>query len=114
MTHQQILERAIQEAAGYNPNTPHFAHPLEEYEWVDADKSWHHGDDRIGLYEIIYQHSFAKALWGESPHDLFIIGKEGNGNFTSVNHPMPSWAYYLQHMVTANDPIKYLGENMLE
>lgn len=51
---------------------------------------------------LIFNHDFAKALW--PPDDETLEG------FTSTDNPM--WQYHLQQMVIAQDPIKYLSENI--
>lgn len=51
--------------------------------------------------ELIFDHGFAKALWGEEPY---------------IEFPYPpnlrSWQYHLREMVVSDDPIRYLGEHM--
>jgi hypothetical protein len=61
--------------------------------------------------DVIFNHDFAKALWGEGQitnrYDAFpdVNGMYGhNGKI--------SWKLHLQMMVIADDPIKYLGENL--
>lgn len=46
--------------------------------------------------DIIYNHGFAKALWGDH----------------LATQTKQAWQYHLQQMVVADDPIKYLGENL--
>lgn len=64
----------------------------------------------IPVFELIYGHQFAKALWGEDTQ----LGWE----FECDNCLLPTmdwlkaWEFHLQAMVIANDPIKYLGENI--
>lgn len=55
--------------------------------------------------DIIFNHNFAKALWGEDNHTLnFPEGK--------IHMQSPLWQYHLQQMVISENPIKYLGENL--
>ncbi len=57
---------------------------------------------------IIFNHEFAKALWGEAfivSHAVNSIGQHGSWH-------SPEWQHRLQQMVIAEDPIKYLGEHM--
>lgn len=56
------------------------------------------------LHEVIFSHDFAKALWGEEPNDIT------NGDDDLFKAPW--WKYHLAHMVIADDPIEYLGENL--
>src|SRR5258708_2424084 len=65
--------------------------------------------------QIIFNHEFAKALWGESLiHDIITRNYERDMTmyadrlFLDVNN----WQFHLQQMVIAEDPIKYLGENI--
>lgn len=55
---------------------------------------------------IIFNHNFAKALWGDN--GTTIQGLKCSGDEGVV----PYWAYNLQQMVIAENPIKYLGENI--
>lgn len=52
---------------------------------------------------IIYNHDFAKALWGEEVDVSLAL----SGMDTTI-----PWEYHLQQMVIANDPIEYLGANI--
>lgn len=56
-----------------------------------SNKCCEYDKSKIRYYDIIYNHDFAKALWGEKP-----LG----------------WRYHLQMMVVADDPIEYLGEHL--
>jgi hypothetical protein len=106
MTDKEILEKAIQKAAGYDISVPHFAHPLEKYEWNDEKRYWYLGDIVIPLFEIIYQHDFAKALW-DTRTDL----EHRITDMYTLKH-YALWEWHLMNMVLSNDPIKYLGENI--
>lgn len=52
----------------------------------------------------IFDHDFAKALWGEN----FAIFPYGNAK--AIGNV--AWAYHLQEMVMADDPMKYLEEHI--
>ena len=57
----------------------------------------------------------ARALWGEElHHETFIVPKELNKRFAGTRNLdiKPMWQYHLREMVIADDPIKYLGENI--
>lgn len=112
MTDQEILEKAIQKAIGsgwnFSGNNTEAAiavvykddyfgnDPCFEIDWKGS-----FGKERRSIEEIIFNHDFAKALWGK---DLY------------VEFPNPpnfdSWQYHLREMVISDDPIKYLGEHM--
>ena len=103
MTNKEILEKAIQKAidGGYN---------LDKFFVQDASRIiCSYSDLHICLcYEqIIYQHSFAKALWGETTEYEIPSVAEGKHNWVKV-----AWQYHLQQMVISEDPIQYLGENI--
>lgn len=59
-------------------------------------------EDEAGL---VYNHDFAKALWGEEEHTLHF--PEGE-----IHRQSPVWQYHLQQMVIAADPIQYLGMHL--
>lgn len=77
---------------------------------------------------LVLDHDLAKALWGEDwacewyghpmgGGDLFCCHDDDRGTVTSVCGAAKSvrlkvWQYHLQQMVVADDPIKYLGENI--
>ena len=60
---------------------------------------------------VIFDHGFAKAIWSE-------IKPLENGEYPPEaimykGKPMwEPWKYYLQQMVIAENPIKYLGEHL--
>ena len=56
-------------------------------------------------YAIIYDHDFAKALWGTQNH-VYSIGAIRKGTIKQ------DWKHHLQMMVVADDPITYLGEHL--
>jgi hypothetical protein len=49
--------------------------------------------------QLIYNHDFARALWGEGPADQDLPA-------------MHKWEEHLMHMVIAKDPIAYLAEHI--
>lgn len=56
--------------------------------------------------QLIFDHNFAKALWGEEDSDRWKI--PSGATVIAMKH----WQVMLQQMVIADDPIKYLGENI--
>ncbi|WP_439946479.1 hypothetical protein [Streptomyces sp. BBFR109] len=102
MNQQQILERAMQKAndGGWSPA----GLPMNLADTLHWLRNW-------STRDIIFNHDFAKALWGETT------------DYTVVNMPYPDtppraylyqngYKYHLQQMVIADDPIKYLSENV--
>ena len=112
MTHEQILERAIQKAVdgGWSDVL------LDSWEWNPwtkklVEETYEQFDSRP-VYAFIFNHDFAKALWGEA--DKF-TDKELQELYhaTHIDEVMwPTWKYHLQQMVIADEPIKYLGEHL--
>lgn len=118
MTNTEILEKAIQKAidGGW------------KQEWLllhgntknkdEVFKKWLHNvmdgydgyrniyydyDEFICISEIIFNHDFAKALWGEEIIDWV-------NDFDSLC--FSKWQSNLMKMVISEDPIKYLGDNI--
>lgn len=96
MTNQQILEKAIQKAMenGWNFVS----------NWYVSGRyiKWKVNKDKYVVRDaesIIFDHEFAKALWGEE-------------DMLDGDEYIPAWQAYLRAMVIAEDPIKYLGENL--
>lgn len=92
MNHQAILNKAINKA---------------------TKGGWTHDVYYDGGYPyyMIWQHDFAKALWGETKplengeYPPQVIMYKGEPMW----HP---WKHHLREMVVADDPIEYLGENI--
>jgi len=61
---------------------------------------------------FIFDHDFAKALWGDQ-RDIDSPMSVGPRGVVSIHNLRP-WQYHLQQMVIAEDPIKYLGEHLNE
>lgn len=97
MEHQQILERAIRKAIDGG--------------WEDDNHYTHDGAEKFAKYMLhwdatehyIFNHDFAKALWGEE--DKMIID-------TGDRTWWQPWQSHLREMVVAADPIKYLGDHL--
>ena len=112
MNDKEILEKAIQKAIDGGWDTTHFdtlktsyKHP-DESEFHDLLGAWHN----ISPLDVIFNHDFAKALWGEG-----IIQSRVSDVFGSEPDRVTrkrAWTYHLQAMVISDDPIKYLGDNL--
>lgn len=106
MSNQEILTKAIEKAiaGGFDPT------PLEWDKDTSAEKLAQYYSTCCTIneaYELFYNHDFAKALWGDNDDDRMVIIGETNWR----KWPLP-WQYHLQKMVIADDPIKYLGDNI--
>lgn len=85
--------------------------------------------DGMGLfYEypvIIFNHDFAKALWGEDRYDRKVIDVPARF-YSTYQHPIipreahtrrvrvkvHGWQHHLQQMVIADDPLRYLADHL--
>lgn len=118
VTNQEILEKAIQKAIdggwklGWMDRRPvvswgaQYATDYDEGEGVMV--FGYHAKSNASqwffpLKELIFNHDFAKAVFGDEPYYRF----DGD----TLDTPR-QWQYHLQQMVIAEDPIKYLGENV--
>lgn len=133
-THQQILEKALLKAHrnGWKPLNK---------DWKNVEVQQWQGGGMVGiallytegaaavhwvreLEGIIFNHDFAKALWGNG---TILTTPSMFGKLTRVHMGLPvakpepstkealivrGWHYHLQQMVIAEDPIAYLGENI--
>lgn len=111
MTNQEILEKAIQKAIDGGWDAPYRLHEIVypthrsnwEIRWLQEGQSWDY-------QRLIFNHEFARALWGKEEMHHYDLGDLDIRKTTIVNKPR--WHYHLQQMVIADDPIKYLGENL--
>lgn len=98
MTDKQVLEKAIQKAIDGGWGEPDLDPNLIADDCVAKIGGWN-------LRQVIFDHNFAKALWGEEYLEDFDYG----------DYPRwqgEQWQVCLEQMVIAEDPIAYLGENM--
>lgn len=99
LTNKEILEKAIQKAidGGWVYTLePNFS-PEKIASIMDVNSVRRAG--------IIYSHDFAKALWGEGEWKTEMSGLIFTNGLTK-------WQRHLQNIVIAEDPVKYLGENI--
>lgn len=107
MNSQEILSKSIEQAiaGGWDMKT------LVGQTWIAPDVATGY-QFRTGN-DFIFNHDFAKALWGEEKCPFQIL----NDKFEAfgVEHETyywPKWKIMLQGMVLADDPIAYLEEHM--
>jgi hypothetical protein len=111
---KDILEKAIQKAidGGWRKGRETGTIIVHENDYFLTDISI--GLNGYDVNTIIFNHDFAKALWGVRWDE-----DRGCKVHASVHSPdsmgdeyQDPWQYHLQQMVIAEDPIKYLGENL--
>ncbi len=112
MTDKETLERAIQKAiaSGWNrvgltdEGEMHFTDGGIVVDWLRG------GRDFVATETIIFNHDFAKALWGEE--EVTTAWELKDGGERILNALLTAYKHHLMQMVVADDPIKYLGENI--
>lgn len=134
MTNQEILEKAIQKAidggwtggkelnfggdwmgsppklevvAVFSPELPRIM-----YTSGGVNSEVHYYPPTLPIFD----HDFAKALWGDedTPYAVWCNRQyaAGAGGPDEDWYDGQLWEFHLQQMVLAEDPIKYLGENI--
>ena len=109
MTDREILKKAIQKAIdGGWVNEERFSPiEVEGYVFLHRPETPHFVEvPRV----LIYNHDFAKALWGSFNDNL----EDGMPKLTfqDPRELADKWQYHLQQMVIAPNPIEYLGDNL--
>jgi len=64
---------------------------------------------RRAYLNIIFNHKFAKAFWGEENRYQVYYHKTEARKFPDIE-TIPEWQYHLQQMVLSDNPIQYLKE----
>lgn len=102
MGNHEIIEKAIQKAVDNG-----FRSPSHLWDLTGTPGVWPPRPSlRVDEYKVIFNHKFAKAIWGEGHNCDDHIDCD-------VMHPQrKGWKEHLVDMVLAEDPIKYLGENI--
>lgn len=123
MTHKEILEKAIRLAidGGWNAKLNEDLDCWEpnHHAWFDGGR----GERGEHVYpedvwaELIFNHDFAKALWGDKPAPFKIWQEEniGTADYTTTERTIAYIENYrvrLIEMVLADDSIKYLGDQL--
>lgn len=123
MTNEQILEKAIKKAIkngyefiqydnnGKNPTSS----KGDKIKWdtfnLDGKIISFWTDKTLwqrGIFEVIFSHSFAKALWGEKliETDKILYFNED----MQCDEVIKNWQYHIQQMVLKKEPLKYIEE----
>lgn len=104
MSNQEILTKAVEKAIGSGWEN------LEEWRLFNSELS-NLEHDHVHPSQLIFNHDFAKALWGKGIH-VMQTNKYFDTTYRTDEVNLPEWKYRIQQMVIADDPIKYLGENL--
>lgn len=114
MTNQEILTKAIEKAiAGGWDCDPHGQYFRIKDKKVVPAADYDDTDEYL-VRDVIFNHDFAKALWGDKKHERLTAmmpwkkGTVGSPFFIEL----ALYQYHLQQLVIADDPIKYLGEHL--
>lgn len=120
MTHKEILEKAIQKAidGGWRGDLLGIVVRTDGAGTVRLENP--HTEEEWSVEEIIYNHAFAKALWGRSgtgkANMVFNYPTRWNlspeDTLKTTTAQLSQWQYHLQQMVISDDPIAYLGEHL--
>lgn len=116
MTNKLILEKAIQKAIDGGWKDLNSQVPIQMRNYADqvrivkmsTNDDGMVGSEPFGLNEIIFNHDFAKALWGSEPMCPDLGETVDEGHYGAI----PWFEYHLQQMVISEDPIGYLGDNL--
>lgn len=121
MTTQEILEKAIQKAieGGWlEPKKPVKSVVVQTDDGNCYFQLWAGTNDMLwsetwdSVEQLIFNHDFAKALWGEKLFDELPHLRQSIPDGWTSYAPIPLWQYHLQNMVLAEDSINYLGEHL--
>lgn len=122
LTQSQKLEKLIQKAinGGWNLHTDELK-LWDSSRWLPKDRAFNIADAAIHthcLKEVIFNHDFAKALFGEekkvSPAEASMLGYSTGGKFDRGSNSAfqviinKGWKAHLQQAVISEDPISYM------
>ncbi len=98
---QEIMKMAISKAIenGWKEGKEVFGSSVKSGGW-----------DWICEPEVMFDHDFARALWGDDETSISTGGEPSPWDDDMSS--LPAWQYHLQQMVISDDPIKYLGEHL--
>lgn len=109
-----ILERAIRKAidGGWQPPYEHFTVYVPRLNWIEFHNLPKANHVSMEPYTLIFNHDFAKALWGLDRLRSGGFGETYYDAYQNFPDKLPNYKFHLQQMVIADDPIKYLGANL--
>lgn len=115
MTSEEILRKAIEKAS----KNGYLDVALQEGSWEYDAGSIYFFDvrglnprismARMGVSEILFDHRFAKAFWGQEDRYCSCGYKLEEDDEAETDHSeLTGWEYHLQQMVIEENPIQYL------
>lgn len=109
MTNTEILQKAIEKAVGNGFKIKIDGYiELHLFDWVNENfEQYKNLLGTVGLKDVIFNHSFAKAFWGENQITTADLSRSNNKKFIGSMALGISWKYHLQQMVLEEDPIHY-------
>lgn len=72
------------------------------------------GGETLAIEEVIFDHSFARSLWGDEWKTAEILDRIPETDTYRIGTINPSWQFHLQALVVAPDRIQYLREWLQE
>lgn len=120
LTDQQVLEKAIQQAmdGGWRPFSDREFKNVRVEHWqeggmvevalIDSDIIGAHLQWVRELEGIIFNHDFAKALWGEG----WAFFTEGQSGDTLPSGNYINWKGHMANMAVSVKPLNYLRKNI--
>lgn len=109
MTDEWIFTRAIQKAIDGGWDLLRGGEVIEAPGGLFARDS---AGIKYSVNDVIFNHDFAKHLWGDDEYIACKGCKRYHYDDTDMNDNIPPFKYHLQQIVTADNKIKYLGENI--
>ena len=112
MTNEQILLAAIKKAEEngfcFFNEEDSFEDYVEFCDYKFYEDKWKAHDDIVHINEILFDHEFAKAFWGEE----IIFDSLGNGHTIGSRGRClgTAWEHHLQQLATSEDKIQYLKQ----
>lgn len=113
MVNKEILKKAIEKAENNSYTCPIGMEWFnDEIEFDDLELYGGTWDtySHFSVRDILFDHDFGKAFWGENEIETNILDKESVSRRDSLYDYkwQSAYEYHLQQMVLEQDPIKYL------
>lgn len=114
MVHDEMLRALIElaKSKGWKEPSLDFAYfPISE--WVDGYlEQWSTLGKAYGLSSLLFDHDFAKAVYGEV-YLCLECGSADNIHYLSTGHKgsEPAWMHHLKEQAISIDSLKYMYDN---